>query len=145
MQSKKTKELIKRTQTLSLATAMLVTSLNFPVISVRAEDNEQTLTEIEQVIDDDVDNTDQTEENKDQTTGADQAEENQTENKDQTEENKDQAEENQTENKDQTTENQTTEDQTEENTEESDEVLDDEATTLADGEITATIIIDANG
>lgn len=145
MQSKKTKELIKRTQTLSLATAMLVTSLNFPVISVRAEDNEQTLTEIEQVIDDDVDNTDQTEENKDQTTGADQAEENQTENKDQTEENKDQAEENKTENKDQTTENQTTEDQTEENTEESDEVLDDEATTLADGEITATIIIDTNG
>ena len=150
MQSKKTKELIKRTQTLSLATAMLVTSLNFPVISVRAEDGEQTTTEIEQVIDDDVDNTDQivenqteeskdqTEENKDQTT-EEQTEENQTENKEQTEENQTE------ENKDQTTEEDQTE-ETEENEEEvSDEVLDDEATTLADGEITATIIIDANG
>ena len=157
MQSKKTKELIKRTQTLSLATAMLVTSLNFPVISVRAEDNEQTTTEIEQVIDD-TNNADQTEENTNQTTGADQAEENKTENKEQTEnkdqaENKEQTEENKEqtteeqteenkeqtteeqteENKEQTTENQTTEDQTEENEEEvSDEVLDDEATTLAD-------------
>lgn len=136
MQSKKTKELIKRTQTLSLATAMLVTSLNFPVISVRAEDGEQTTTEIEQVIDDGVDNTDQTVDNTDQTTGADQAEENKTENKDQTEENtdqtteEDQAEKNKTEeNTDQTEENT---DQTVENEEVSDEVLDDEAVALSD-------------
>lgn len=137
MQSKKTKELIKRTQTLSLATAMLVTSLNFPVISVRAEDSEQTTTEIEQVIDDGVDNTDQTVDNTDQTTGADQAEENKTENKDQTEENKEQTEENkeQTETTETETEETETEEttETEENEEEvSDEVLDDEATTLAD-------------
>lgn len=51
MQPRKRKEIIKRTQTLSLATAMLVTSLNFPALSVRAEDNEQTTTEIEHVID----------------------------------------------------------------------------------------------
>ena len=138
MQSKKTKELIKRTQTLSLATAMLVTSLNFPVISVRAEDGEQITTEIEQVIDDDVDNTDQTEENTNQTTEADQTTE------EQTEENKEQ-----TENKDQAEENQTEENQTEENEEEevSDEVLDDEATTLADDseEVAVTVTFDANG
>lgn len=155
MQSKKTKELIKRTQTLSLATAMLVTSLNFPVISVRAEDGEQTTTEIEQVIDGDVDNTDQTEENTNQTTGADQTENKEQTTEDQTTEDQttedqtteDQTEENkeQTENKDQTEEDQTEE--TEENEEVSDEVLDDEATTLADGseEVTVTVTFDANG
>ena len=145
MQSKKTKELIKRTQTLSLATAMLVTSLNFPVISVRAEDGEQTTTEIEQSIDDSVENTDQT-------TGADQTGEDQAgENK--TEENKEQTEENKTENKEQSEENKTEnveqseENNTVENEEVSDEVLDDEATTLADNpeEVTVTVTFDANG
>lgn len=129
MQSKKTKELIKRTQTLSLATAMLVTSLNFPVISVRAEDNEQTPTEIEQIIDET------------ESTGTS-SESTSTENTN-TESTGTETESTGTENTNQT---ESTEDQTEENEEEvSDEVLDDEATTLADGEITATIIIDANG